>query len=122
MKRDMELIRQIVIDIADSDEKLKISHWIDSNKDADRTKVGYHLWLLNDADYLQANFLGTDNDPYSFVDIGNLTWEGQELADSLRSPEIWIRVKNGLTALGGSAAISIVKELATNAALSLLHL
>lgn len=116
MRRDMDLVRRIVLDVADSNEALSATHWEEEGDRSSHQKVGYHIWLLNDAGYLTASFLNADNDPYYSVRVSKLTWEGQDLADSLRSQKVWDEVKNRLASVGADVAISVVKTLAIKVA------
>lgn len=106
----MELIRRIVLDVADSNQPLSMGHW--ENEQNKHDKVGYHIRMLSDEGYLKASILNAGDDPYYFVRVTELTWKGQDLADTIRSQAVWDEVKKRLVAIGESAAISVVKDLA----------
>lgn len=112
----MNLVRRIILDVADTNSNLSAKHWEDEADKNSHKKVGYHIRLLNDAGYLNASFMKADNDPYYEVTVSELTWEGQDLADSLRPQKVWDEVKRRLSELGIDAAISVVKSLAIKVA------
>ena len=104
------------MDVTDTKGNLNATHWEDGNDKNSHEKVGYHIRLLNDAGYLRASFMNADNDPYYAVIVSELTWEGQDLADSLRSKKVWDEVKKRLSDAGLDVAISVVKTLAIKVA------
>ena len=106
MRRDSELIRRIVLNVADSNEALNASHWEDEENS--HKKVGYHIWLLKEAGYLTASISSADNDPYYLVIVSQLTWEGQDLADALRNPSVWDEVKKRIAKMGLDVTIDIL--------------
>ena len=110
MRRESELIRRIVLDVADSNESLNAAHWEDENNS--HKKVGYHIWLVKEAGYLAASFLRADGDPYYAVQVSQLTWAGQDLADSLRTESVWNEVKKRLAKAGVDVTIDLLKALA----------
>ena len=112
----MDLVRRIILDVADSNGDLNARHWEEEGSKNSHDKVGYHIWLLNDAGYLRASFMNADDDPYYNVIVSRLTWEGQDLADSLRSQKVWDEVKKRLSDLGVDVAVSVVKTLAIKVA------
>jgi hypothetical protein len=92
----------------------RLTHWED-NKNS-HEKVGYHIWLLKEAGYLTASFFSADNDPYSTVLVSQLTWERQDLADSLRTESVWNEVKKRIAKAGIDVTIDVLKALAIKVA------
>lgn len=98
MKRDMDLIRSIILEIesgkdyfeTSSDDVAAILH-IESTglsaKDAERLE--HHLGLVEQAGF--ADFTKTGE---GWIPEG-LTWKGHDFADSVRDEEIWRKTKAG---------------------------
>ena len=109
MKRDMELIRQVLLQVEDRSTgpvrpigRLEIDGY-------SYDQITHHVWLLADAGFLTAqNFShlsGVDWRPIS------LTWAGAELLDTIRDQEVWGKTKAGMQKAGG-AGVELMWELA----------
>ena len=78
--------------------------------------VYYHLELLKDKQFVITRggvvaFTPSTRkyDPYW---IQRLTFDGCEYLESIRNDKIWLRVKQELKNIGGSASLEIVKDIA----------
>jgi hypothetical protein len=104
MKRDMDLIRSIVLDIENGKD------WFETTSDETATALGtdgsglgqeevdlleYHLTLLEASGMAEFTKAGTGWIPES------LTWKGHDFADSVRDDEIWRKTKEGAFAAKG---------------------
>ncbi|MGF1449898.1 MAG: DUF2513 domain-containing protein [Opitutales bacterium] len=83
--------------------------------DHEEAFVAFHMKLLIDAGYAQGNTFdervqGTVKIAEGF--ISQVTWEGYEFLDTVRSNEVWRKTKEAVTILGGSTALSVVREIA----------
>lgn len=94
MRRDMEIIRKLLAAIeAKSDlepNEIKI-------QDADDLVVGRHVEILFAAgmiDGFESDQLGL---PYTPISVRDLTWEGHDLAASLRNESVWASIKKKLS-------------------------
>lgn len=103
MKRDMELVRTLllkleempiqaghVIGIAWSDEFFDV-------KNVDRDTAIKHFDLLMEAGFIAA----PRNQGMTQFFLTGLTWEGHEFIDSIRNPEVWTKTKAGMKVVGG---------------------
>ena len=110
MKRDMDLIRAILLAIEahplpEIDGYLEIDDYEDS-------VVHHHLHLLKEAGYINAySAVDANADSGFLVQDASLTWGGHELLDSIRDPEIWKKAKSG-AAQAGSFSLSLIGEVA----------
>ncbi len=99
MKRDMDLVRTILLTV----EKTGTTpiDWIDGFKieGYDDEFVSYHVWLLAQAGFLEALDRSTQ-EGFSY-DPRCLTWYGAEFLDTIRDPEIWAGTKAGAKKAGG---------------------
>lgn len=117
MKRDPDLIRQILLAVEEKNNldqlfptNLGISGW--SNSDID-----YHALLLLEAGYLdgKATPMGQGN---MMVIIERLTWDGHEFLDAARDDTRWEKAKSAISKVGGwsfEIAKPILVELAKDA-------
>ncbi|GJL89480.1 MAG: hypothetical protein DHS20C03_31890 [Minwuia thermotolerans] len=99
MKRDMDLVREVLlaIEAEPKEEVLEIC------PDKDQYAVGHHLILLAEAGFIrfEASRSTTNPDRLIVVYPFGLTWAGHEFLNTIRDPEIWARTKEGALAAGG---------------------
>lgn len=88
MKRDMELVRKILIDISEGNTKLDI----DSNSKEDLI-YDYHLEIMEQAGLITFKkqvFMGGSA---FYVEPPKLTWAGNDYLDSISNEGIWAKTK-----------------------------
>ena len=104
MRRDMDLIRELLLKIDSldiepggttralrpSDPELKIGSYTGD-------QVDYHLELLIDAGLVEGSCSAVDR----FFHITKLSWAGDDFLASVRDPEIWRQTKEGAKKAGG---------------------
>lgn len=119
VKRDNDLVRDILLRVESADGPVELS---DLGIDAYAPQeVAYHVELLNEAGYLEAVFAfgdGVTQDAF----ISRLTWSGHEFLDAVRDDSTWSRTKSTITDAVGSASLEVVKAVATAVALKSLGL
>jgi len=98
MKRDMDIIRNILLTVEESGE-------FHSRDDIE----GYHIAIMKDAGLVvaAAHYTG---DGY-VGGITRLTWHGHEFLDNARSPEIWNKLKEQLQEKMASVSFDVLMEL-----------
>ncbi len=112
MKRDMDYIRQLLLNIEASDSPPSLPQLLPSNPDEfDRQKLHDHLRMLSEeAGFVSGTTIGALKERYWF-DL-RLTWLGHDFLDSVRDPEIWAKTKAGAEK-AGVFTIGLLKDLAT---------
>lgn len=110
MKRDMDLIRDILIKVEENDGKLFIKGNVGEEE---YERDCYHVELLKEAGFLVANITKTDGGIYYSVSISRLTWEGHNFLDNIRSDTVWKKVKSRLAKVGETASIEVISKIAT---------
>lgn len=116
MKRDMDLIREILLEIEGGKRVYDIrsgemsralgieEEGSLSREEAD--KWNYHLNLLQESG--QVEFRKTGGGGW-FVE--GITWSGHDFLDSVRDPDVWDRTKAGALKAGGFT-VELLKDLA----------
>lgn len=114
MKRDLEILRAILMDEEDTGTG-KLGQWTDE-------QVLYHRSLLIEAGYLKGTTCHTGDTitlhSYSY----GLSWKGHEFLDATRAPAIWQIVRNCLREHGSTVDIEIALALAKQSAAKILNL
>ena len=109
MKRDMELIRAILLKV--ETEGTSPIGWIeDFGIDGyEDEMVSYHVWMLHQAGLIEA-LDGSTMEGFSY-DPRCLTWSGAEFLESIRDAEVWRKTKEGAAKAGG-AGVELLWDLA----------
>ena len=110
MKRDMGLIRKVLICVENDESYLDIDGY-------DRDYLKYHALILIEAGLLDGevrNYLENTSTIPSQVDITRLTWNGHEFLDNIRSEEVWAKIKSEFKDASVSTIVSVGKQLAEN--------
>lgn len=94
MKRDMDLIREILLSV-ESDEEVKQPQTAE-----EREKLDYHWRQAIKAGLVTASTYQTLSDGMSVANA-ELTPAGHDFVESVRDPAIWKKTKDGASAAGG---------------------
>jgi len=109
MKRDLQLIRKLLLFIED---KSNGSEPIRGNipiEDYTEQQIHYHLGLLTSAGLIKA--IGANRgDMVIYLPI-TLTWDGHEFLDAARNETIWKKTMSKIGEVTESIAIPLLKEL-----------
>ncbi len=110
MKRDMELIRKLLLTMEENPRQLEVEGY-------DKSQVKYHALLLIEAGFLDGNVsdtLANTSVVPSFVSVNRLTWDGHEFLDNIRKEEVWNTIKTEFKDASISTVFSIGKQLTEN--------
>ena len=111
MKKDMDLVREILIEI----EKQYVSTAIYNLKieGYDVSTIAYHCKLLYEAGLISSyNVSYTSNEIYSFS-VGSLTWEGNDYLDKVRDNSVWTKTKDAIAQKGLPLIFDTIKTIST---------
>lgn len=109
MKLDWELVRETLTEIEDmsaterNDTDFRINH-TDDSPEATRIR---HVLLLRDAGFVSG--LPYESSDYIGLMTPELTWEGHQLLATLRSKDVWERIKSLAKDRGLSLSFELVK-------------
>jgi Hypothetical protein (DUF2513) len=109
MKRDMDLIRSILLAFEKDESKRHGKRVIADLADDDQ--ISMHLALLEDAGFLDTQIIRMGVGGASLHSGWRLTWEGHEFIEKIRDPEIWTKTKAGATKVG-SWSIKLISDIA----------
>lgn len=118
MRRDMDLIRRILIMVGDSPVPLQATVFVDEAHPFET--VAYHIDLIGQAHLADTSITRMSGDVIACAEVGPLTWDGNEFLDAIRSDTIWTRVKQRVGATVGSTTIDVIKALAVKLASDML--
>ncbi len=108
MKRDMDLIRELLLRLEALPVPATGITTIDARHAAvqidgyTEAQIDYHLSLLEQARFIHAGGLDFGMQiGYGGVGFQSLTWAGHDFLDAMRSPDVWSRSKQAAHAAGG---------------------
>jgi hypothetical protein len=114
MKRDLDLIRDILLHVENWDHPEPIFLERMNYEGKNKQEIGYQIDLWNDAGYIDARIIkGRQGVTYEKAVILRMTMAGHEYLDSVRNPEVWKKTKSTLEKVGGGAALDVIKEIAS---------
>lgn len=112
MKRDMDLVRDLLLKIAEAEKPPKLSELVPGRKEgtAEYKLATYHIeMLVRDAGLVRgAPYHTSSGDEWHSL---QLTWPGNDYLENIRDPTVWDKTKEGVKKLGG-ASWDIVIDLA----------
>ncbi|PCJ75787.1 MAG: hypothetical protein COA53_04820 [Rhodobacteraceae bacterium] len=114
MKRDLDRIRGLLIEIEESDNsrfRVKDGQLSGESKGSPWSDFDlHHISLMWEAKLIrEARMLGEFPETGEFFTI---SWDGYEYLDSVRDDGIWAKTKEKLLLVGGSASLDVTKSVA----------
>lgn len=110
MRRDMDLVRNILLEISKSDETIELDPFESNGK-----LYSYHIDILKEANLITYKDKYEDMIPMIYIDEPRLTWEGNDYLDNINNESNWNKTKEFITSKGlelGDVPFSIIKDLA----------
>ena len=112
MKRDMDLVREILKDLSEANGPLDASAFVTDARG--RELVGYHFRIMSEAGLIVATIMSGDNDPYYVCRAVRLTWEGEDFLAAVASDTVWGKVKKAVAKAVGDASLETFKAVAVD--------
>ena len=110
MKRDMDLVRQILIETEKAEGPLQGEHFAD--KEHGISQVAYHIEMMEHHGLLEANLRIDKFYNVYKCEIVALTWDGCDYLDAIRDQSIWAKTKQVVKEAVGSTTLDVIKETA----------
>lgn len=120
MKRDMSLVRHLVLAIEASPSgfaprDLAVDGYT-------HEEIGYHLHIMLEAGLIRGADVTTQGAKSPEAIATSLTWAGHEFADAARSEELWAKAMELTKEKAGSVTIELIMKLLASLASSALGL
>jgi CheY-like chemotaxis protein len=109
MKRDMDLIREILLYAEEHCPETRIRKTTINFDGVPGRTMDFHVKLLCDANMLETATHVTDGESY----ICSLTWKGYEFLDKIRDDKQWRQIK-GILAKTGDFSFETVSQAASS--------
>lgn len=109
MKRDLDLVRAILITAENADGPIGGDVLLSIEPDA--KKVAYHLELMQAHGLINVavKYDGLNHVPY-MLELRSVTWEGYDYLDAIRSTRVWDKAKASMMGAIGEVSLSLAKE------------
>lgn len=104
MKRDMDIIRQIVLAVRDSEGVIRGLDGVEFEVYAE------HVRLLDEAGLIDASIQTVPQRRVIAALVWRLTWAGQDFADAVSSDTLWRKAKDNVIKPAGSWTFDVLKE------------
>jgi len=119
VKRDMDLVRDILLFLEEKADPAHIEPAAFPMADRSDSKIQYHLNLLYQAGFINGEPIkSSTSDRLIRIIPFDLTWQGHEFLETVRDPEIWRKAKAGAASAGGASIhfiFGMAKALITSA-------
>jgi len=119
MKRDMDLIREILFEIESRKLVYPRSHEV-ILEGYKRSDISYHVLIMQEAGLLRAIEVSTADE--LVLHPSRLTWEGHEFLEAIKDDGIWNQAKDVVLEKGGGLVFDVLQavlvQIIKNAVLS----
>ncbi len=110
MKRDMDLVRDLLLQIEEFDQGYGGDVEIEA-RDHEPQVVAEHLRLLLEARLIEGDAVPDDEYAFDHILPTRLTWSGHDFLETVRDPEIWKKTKEGALSAKGFT-LDLLQDLA----------
>jgi hypothetical protein len=110
MKRDMDLIRKILLQIEEENQLVSLADLVQKNLEINIDELRYNVRQLYDSEYISGNILDYMSGAYDLQRI-KLSWKAHDFIDSVRDDEIWKKTKKSADEVRGFT-FDLMKDLA----------
>jgi Hypothetical protein (DUF2513) len=111
MKRDMELIRELMLAIESRDDTEYSAEKLKINGGKDITQIKYHLRLLADAGFIKVTITNEDCDDGIGIMIDRMLHNGHEFLDNARNESVWKNTMKQVMGKGEGISIALLTQL-----------
>jgi hypothetical protein len=110
MKRDMDLVRKILLAM-DAYEHGFAPHDL-TIPGYDQEVIGHHVWLMAEGQLLTASTMTVSNSESPIALPHTITWKGHDFLDAVRNDSIWSKVKIQLKDHAITVPFALLQDLA----------
>jgi hypothetical protein len=110
MKRDMELVRELMLAIESPDNSgLEAAGY-------DESQISYHLELLIEAKLIIGEVHHYLGNRLPAITVDRLSWEGHEFLENARNEPVWKEAMKTIADRGGSTTVGVLTQLLASVA------
>jgi hypothetical protein len=109
MKRDMDLVRKILIFMSENDEGAHVL-WANAVPGYTPEQIFHHAALMQQGGLIISVDTTCLEDKLPMALPLSITWDGHEFLDSSRDPTLWEKAKKHVIAPSGGVAMSVLTE------------
>lgn len=113
MKRNIDLIRQILLYCEDKNPDRVYTDELADELDVDFETISYHIQLLDDCGYIQTDAMHAIGSFMPDFIIYRITSYGHDYLDSVRDDDVYKETKKKLGPKFASITLDVVKSVAT---------
>jgi hypothetical protein len=117
MKRDMDLVRTILLNLEAQAGGFAPAGF--TVRGYDQQVIGHHIWLMEQGGLLTAEDVTAQGDTAPIALPGTITWQGHEFLAVTRNDRVWRKLKTELKDRGLSLPFALIQQLAIKIAASL---
>ncbi|WP_432291273.1 DUF2513 domain-containing protein [Olsenella uli] len=118
MKRDLDLVRSILIYVEKAEDEVDAEDLV--TDDWPFEIVAYHVRLMAHHGLVDLSDDVRDmNSETLSLAVSGLTWDGQDYLDAIRDPKVWSKVKKTVKEAVGSTTLEVVKQTGALVAMSM---
>ena len=111
MKRDMDLVRFILLSAEASTEVLDLGAILSYGCDAET--AAYHVELMASYGLIESSVTYAFGSKPTIVEVTGITWEGYDYLDAIRSDKVWHRAAKAIKDTVGDTSLAVVKDICT---------
>lgn len=110
MKRDMDLVRLILLKIEAEYQTLPLNNITINGYD--KETIAYHCKILNEVGLISGYKVSHSFEGLSGFSVGPLTWEGCDYLDRIRDDSVWGKTKEVIAKKGLPLVFETIKTVA----------
>ena len=108
MKRDFDLVRDILIQTEKSDDVLDGEVLVTSERSPEL--IAYHFEMMRDYGLIEAKIdYAMGGNPVNMI-VKRITWQGYDYLDAIRSKKIWDKAVRAINETVGETSLSVLKD------------
>ncbi len=109
MKRNMNLIRKLLFYFEETQDTEHED--LPKIEGYDAKLIKYHIFLMHDSNLLHCNPVKSKTtDAILYLTPLNLTWEGAEFLEQIRSDDTWNKINQTIVSKGGVLTFSVINQ------------
>lgn len=118
MKRDLDLVRIILLNTENEKECLTTSNLLELEYEP--KTIAFHVELMAARGLITSKVTYAGSGSPVQIDIYGLTWEGYDYLDAIRSDKVWLKAKEATASSIGDTSLAVMKDVCTALASSLI--